>query len=105
MPREKPDFRIPDVEKLLGARAGACHKGWHHPWDPDGCELDNVVEEELLDKHTVHQEELEHMRAHAHRGVPSKHDLLRAHAAGEPHPLHGQALKPITTTNTKRKGA
>ncbi len=90
------DFRRADVDGKLGDRAGACHLGWHHLWAPDECELDSVVEEELQEMTTVHGEEKEHMRKHAHSGVPSRYDLLRAHAAGDPHPLHGQALRPVT---------
>ncbi len=95
MPKERSsDFRTPETEKFLGERDGACHTGWPHQWAPDDCELDSVVEEHLQEFGTVHSEELEHMRQHAHRGVPSKWDLLRAHAKGRPDPLHGAALMP-----------
>lgn len=90
------------LERGLGQRNGVCTLGWPHPWNPEACELDSVVEEDIQQSRETHSEDQEEMRGHAHRGVPSKWDILRAHADPE-HPAraaieagHGAQLKPLT---------
>jgi ketosteroid isomerase-like protein len=95
------------MERGLGARGGVCTLGWPHEWNPDACELDSVVEEDVHQARETHAEDKEEMRGHAHQGVPSKWELLRAHADAE-HPArealdagHGSALQPLTTAAAK----
>lgn len=99
--------RLLESDTGLGQRDGICTLGWPHDWAPEACELDSVIEEDVTNSDQTHHEALSKMRAHAHQaaGVPSKWDLLRAHAdpnhkARQALDLgHGSALKPLTVAD------
>lgn len=92
MKTNENEHKVPSDLTLLGERLGVCPKGWPHEWDPHGCELDSVVEEQETEREETVQQAHEHMRQHAHAtaGVPSKWEASRLAAAGTPHDIHGR---------------
>ncbi|HET9683727.1 MAG TPA: hypothetical protein VFP15_06460 [Gemmatimonadaceae bacterium] len=97
--------KVPADLALLGTREGVCPFGVPHPFDPDNCELDDVVLEQETQREETSQQAHEHMRQHAHVGVPSRHDLARLAAAGTPHTKHGAQAPHVARYLKARKGA